>query len=187
MFQPTDRRIFKVEAKGSAVAEALLKVIPEGIRAEQVVFACVGTDRSTGDSLGPMVGSALERLGYRVVGTMENTMNAMNLRERIENELPGGAYVIAIDACLGLLTSVGLVGVGEGPGKPGGGVGKVLPPVGDCHIYGIVNVGGFMEYFVLQNTRLSLVISMAKGIVRGITQAIPLADSQVAAATEYLL
>lgn len=29
---------------------------------------------------------------------------------------------------------------------------------------GIVNVGGFMEYFVLQNTRLSLVMNMANVI-----------------------
>ena len=38
---------------------------------------------------------------------------------------------------------------------------KELPEVGDIHINGIVNVSGFMEYFVLQNTRLHLVMSMA--------------------------
>ncbi|MGB4008573.1 MAG: DUF1256 domain-containing protein, partial [Bacillota bacterium] len=36
------------------------------------------------------------------------------------------------------------------------------------HITGIVNVGGFMEYLVLQNTRLSLVIRMAEAIAGGI-------------------
>ncbi|MNN53765.1 hypothetical protein D3C81_1685430 [compost metagenome] len=39
------------------------------------------------------------------------------------------------------------------------------------HITGIVNVGGFMEYLVLQNTRLSLVMNMADVIARGIHMA----------------
>jgi len=52
--------------------------------------------------------------------------------------------------------------------KPGAGVKKELPVVGDIHITGVVNVGGFMEYFVLQNTRLHLVISMAEVIAKGI-------------------
>jgi len=43
-----------------------------------------------------------------------------------------------------------------------------LPPVGDMHITGIVNVGGFMEYFVLQNTRLSLVMKMSHIIAEAI-------------------
>ena len=33
-------------------------------------------------------------------------------------------------------------------------------------ISGIVNVGGFMEYVVLQNTRLSLVMNMANKIAQ---------------------
>ncbi|MCL6574238.1 MAG: DUF1256 domain-containing protein, partial [Bacillus sp. (in: Bacteria)] len=45
---------------------------------------------------------------------------------------------------------------------------KDLPAVGDIHITGIVNVSGFMEFFVLQNTRLNLVMNMAKTIANGI-------------------
>ena len=40
-----------------------------------------------------------------------------------------------------------------------------LQPVGDCHISGVVNVAGFMEYIVLANTPLSMVLNMAKKIV----------------------
>ena len=39
------------------------------------------------------------------------------------------------------------------------------------HITGIVNVSGFMEYFVLQNTRLHLIMEMAKTIAKGIYDA----------------
>ena len=45
---------------------------------------------------------------------------------------------------------------------------KNLPEVGEVHITGIVNVAGFMEYFVLQNTRLSIVMKMADIISRSI-------------------
>ena len=41
---------------------------------------------------------------------------------------------------------------------------KELPPTGDAHIVGHVNVGGFRDFFVLQNTRLSLVVDMAARI-----------------------
>jgi len=37
---------------------------------------------------------------------------------------------------------------------------------------GVVNVGGFMEYFVLQNTRLSLVMRMADVIAEGLRLAL---------------
>ncbi|MDT2277191.1 DUF1256 domain-containing protein [Paenibacillus larvae] len=37
-----------------------------------------------------------------------------------------------------------------------------MPPVGDIHIKGIVNIGGYMEYLVLQCTRLALVDEMAR-------------------------
>ncbi|MFP3381143.1 DUF1256 domain-containing protein, partial [Bacillus sp. SIMBA_069] len=56
--------------------------------------------------------------------------------------------------------------------KPGAGVGKELPPIGDASITGVVNVGGFMEYFVLQNTRLSLVMKMATQIADACEEAI---------------
>lgn len=36
------------------------------------------------------------------------------------------------------------------------------------HIVGIVNISGFMEYIILQNTRLSLVMRMADTISSGI-------------------
>ncbi|MNY42755.1 hypothetical protein D3C86_1776740 [compost metagenome] len=52
--------------------------------------------------------------------------------------------------------------------RPGAGVNKQLPPVGDIHMTGIVNVGGFMEYFVLQNTRLSLVMQLGDKIVSAV-------------------
>ncbi|WP_425436657.1 spore protease YyaC [Paenibacillus donghaensis] len=132
-----------------------------------VAFLCIGTDRSTGDSLGPLVGRYLKRRGIpRVFGTLQDPCHAQNLQEHLDSLQ--GKFVLAIDSCLGRSTSVGRIDIGEGPLQPGAGVGKELSEAGDAHIKGIVNVGGFMEYFVLQNTRLALVDDMATAIGRAI-------------------
>jgi putative sporulation protein YyaC len=143
---------------------------------KSIVFVCIGTDRSTGDSLGPLVGTHLTKHQYNglhVFGTLEDPVHAMNLNDTIEHveRLFPNAFLVAVDACLGQLTSVGHITVADGPVKPGAGVQKELTPVGDMHLTGIVNVGGFMEYFVLQNTRLSLVMNMSEIIARTLFRA----------------
>ncbi|MBM7645521.1 putative sporulation protein YyaC [Scopulibacillus daqui] len=134
-----------------------------------IVVVCIGTDRSTGDSLGPLIGTKLIELNehqYPVYGTLEQPIHAINLDEKLKeiNHAYRKPFIIAIDACLGKYNNIGTISIGEGPVLPGAGVNKKLSPVGDMHITGIVNVSGYMEYFVLQNTRLSLVMNMAKVI-----------------------
>ncbi len=80
-------------------------------------------------------------------------------------------FIIAIDACLGLLSSVGYMTIAKGPVQPGAAVQKKLPAIGDIHMTGIVNVGGMMEFFVLQNTRLHTVMNMADAMAKGIIKA----------------
>jgi putative sporulation protein YyaC len=132
---------------------------------KEILFVCVGTDRSTGDSLGPLVGTMLQKKGIPAIGTLDNPVHAMNLVETIES-LPKDKFIIAIDAALGQLSSVGKIKVEQGALSPGAGVNKELPEIGDMSITGIVNVGGFMEYFVLQGTRLSLVMKLAEEITK---------------------
>ncbi len=139
----------------------------------EVVLLCIGTDRCTGDALGPLIGSHLAGLSLRtahVYGTLEKPVHATNLEETLVRirDRHRDPLIIAIDACLGRLDSVGNVMIGAGPLKPGAGVNKQLPAVGDVYITGIVNVGGFMDYFVLQNTRLYLITRLAKVIADGL-------------------
>lgn len=139
-----------------------------------IMVLCIGTDRSTGDSLGPLVGSKLAASspGFLVRGTLEQPVHAANLAETL-SELRNhhNWWIVAVDASLGNADSVGTVNVGLGSLQPGAGVNKKLPPVGSVYITGTVNVGGFMEYFVLQNTRLSLVIKMADLITEALISA----------------
>lgn len=152
----------------------LLRLLPRTTH-RPIVIVCIGTDRSTGDSLGPLVGSLLEEkniVSFNVYGTLDEPIHAVNLDERLKEIMikHHDPYIIGIDACLGRMKNVGVIQVGDGPLKPGAGVNKELPAVGDIHITGIVNVSGFMEFFVLQNTRLNLVMKMAKTIANGIYQ-----------------
>jgi len=51
-----------------------------------VVLLCIGTDRSTGDSLGPLVGSKLKSFKqnfYHIYGTLDKPVHASNLSETI--------------------------------------------------------------------------------------------------------
>lgn len=143
---------------------------------DPLVILCIGTDRSTGDSLGPLVGSRLKTLSspsLKVYGTLENPVHAVNLEEttkKIHLELKE-PFIVAVDACLGKSESIGYISIKSGPLQPGTGVNKSLPAVGNLHVVGVVNVGGFMEYLVLQNTRLNLVMQMAELIGDGIIQA----------------
>ncbi|MCX7842732.1 MAG: spore protease YyaC [Clostridia bacterium] len=153
------------------LTDALYLMLYRGARAgsKNIVFVCIGTDRSTGDSLGPLIGYKINSLKYRnvyIYGTLENPVHAKNLSEVLsdiyrKHENP---FIVAIDACLGRIDHVGYITVGEGPIKPGSGVNKDLVPVGDMHITGIVNFGGFMDFLILQNTRLSVVMKMADTI-----------------------
>ncbi|WP_070120011.1 spore protease YyaC [Bacillus marinisedimentorum] len=141
-----------------------------------IAIVNIGTDRSTGDSLGPLIGTFLQEkapANFHVYGTLDDPVHAVNLDEKLTHikkdlVMP---YIIGIDACLGRLKSVGVITLGEGPVKPGAGVNKELPDVGDIHLTGIVNVSGFMEFFVLQNTRLSLVMKMARSIADSLYEA----------------
>ena len=137
------------------------------------VLLCIGTDRSTGDSLGPLVGTKVEDHlppQVTVYGTLDRPVHAVNLEATIKEieENFTNPFIIAVDACLGRTESIGYINIKPGPLYPGTGVNKHLPAVGQMHIVGVVNVGGFMEYLVLQNTRLSLVMRMAEGISTGL-------------------
>ncbi|MEW6697397.1 MAG: spore protease YyaC [Bacillota bacterium] len=141
--------------------------------AADVIIVCIGTDRSTGDCLGPLVGTKLAASAghrFKVFGTLDEPVHASNMNEKLAVIQAGfpDAVVVAVDACLGHLENVGCVNIGDGPLLPGAGVNKSLPAVGQLHITGVVNVGGFMEFLVLQNTRLNLVMKLANLIAEGL-------------------
>ena len=144
----------------------------------EIVFLCIGTDRVTGDCLGPYVGyqlSAMHLPGVFVYGTLTQPVHALNLTEAHHEILlrHPTSLVIAIDASLGQKKHLGYVTIANGALYPGAAVHKKLPPVGDIHITGIVNTSGMLEQLTLQTTRLSTVVSIAQQITDGILLMIP--------------
>lgn len=154
------------------IGEQILRLLPKDFN-KQVVVLCIGTDRSTGDALGPLVGSFLLDKpinNFYIYGTLAQPVHALNLEQYITkiNNKYDNPFIISVDACLGRLRNVGKLQVKKGALKPGAAVNKNLPAVGNMHITGIVNVSGFMELTVLQNTRLNIVMEMSKSIANGI-------------------
>lgn len=138
-----------------------------------IIFFCIGTDRSTGDSLGPLIGYKLKffsKGNFFIYGTLENPIHAKNMvnvlgqiKSKFQNP-----YIIAIDSCLGSLNNIGKIFIQKKPLMPGLALNKELPEVGDMSITGIVNVSGNFEFLVLQNTRLNTVMNLADSISKGI-------------------
>ncbi|OOM71812.1 hypothetical protein CLPUN_48800 [Clostridium puniceum] len=138
-----------------------------------IIFFCIGTDRSTGDSLGPLVGYKLKYFSkniFYIYGTLENPIHAKNM-VNVLNEIKSkfqNPYIIAIDSCLGSLNNIGKIFIQKKPLMPGLALNKELPEVGDMSITGIVNICGNFEFLVLQNTRLNTVMNLADSISKGI-------------------
>lgn len=131
-----------------------------------VLFLCIGTDRSTGDSLGPLIGYKLKEQQVRriqIMGTLERPVHAMNLEQAIElvKTCYSDHVVVAVDASVGRQDHVGCVTIGKGALRPGLGVCKKLQAVGDIFITGIVGGYGNRDPLMLQSIRLSIVMRLA--------------------------
>mgnify|MGYP002171594986 CR=1 FL=1 len=152
-------------------AARLLLLLMNEMRASgrrQGVFLCIGTDRSTGDSLGPLIGYKLKqerRRGTLVFGTLDRPVHAMNLEHYVQvlkNGYPD-ALVVAVDASVGDESHIGYVTLGRGALKPGLGVCKELHAVGDLFITGIV--AGCSHYDPMMLHAIGVMIGGKKFII----------------------
>ena len=164
------------------IAASITKITYQAVETRQdIIVLCIGSDRSTGDALGPLTGTKLQTLNphFNVLGTLDEPVHATNLTHVIQhiNRSFANPFVIAVDACLGKLDNVGCVALGDGSVKPGSAVHKELPPVGDAYVTGVVNIGGFMEHMVLQSTRLNLVVKMSDAIAYGLSYGLTIVNT----------
>lgn len=144
---------------------------------KEIIFLCVGSDRSTGDSLGPLVGTMLQgkNIPFPVYGTLEKPVHAINIKKVLKeiHKKYGEAFVFGIDASLGNEAQIGYIFLKEGPFSPGNAVNKVLPSVGDYHMKAIVNyLDPFSPIQSLNSTRLYTVTILAEIITEIITRAV---------------
>ncbi len=175
-----NREIYYFDSGTGFEAEACAGTLYELIRGiareegkEGVVFLCIGTDRSTGDSLGPLIGHKLKEQRIRkarIVGTLDCPVHAMNLEQSVamvKMRYPNHV-IVAVDASVGSQDHVGYITLGKGALRPGLGVSKNLQAVGDIFITGIVGGCGSYDPLMLQSVRLSVVMKMADCICQSI-------------------
>ena len=162
------------------IGSDISRILDKNIGATQkLVILCIGSDRSTGDCLGPLIGYKLAQLispsdDVAVFGTLNHPVHAVNLLETINriHRIYNDPFIIAIDASLGRRDHIGYITLGSGALRPGLGVKNKLPEVGDIHITGIVNLSGGVDTVILQTTRLATIMTLADAIASGLSKAI---------------
>ena len=141
----------KKRTASTELAHVLKKCIGQIDRPwKEIIILCIGSDRITGDSLGPLIGQQLSRHRWKnihIYGTLDTPVHALNLESvlaDIKKRHPS-ALILAVDASLGSQKHIGYITAGIGP----------------------IHSGSF-EHFLLQTTRLSFVVQMADTITDGI-------------------
>ncbi|MFB9277713.1 spore protease YyaC [Cohnella cellulosilytica] len=166
-----DRKPGEADRVDAAGLQAFVNRIVSEHGGEELIFLCIGTDRSTGDSLGPWVGTLLEDRGVSgVLGTLRIPCDANSL-PKLMRTLPEKAVIIAIDACLGRPESVGSFLARKGPLVPARSVNGGLEAVGAYSIEGVVNENSLKPYWTLQSTSLYRVMEMAEQVADVIANA----------------
>lgn len=144
--------------------ERLMSAAPLG---EPITIVGIGSDRTTGDCLGPLVGDYLADLPqFQVLGTLDDPVHAANMAE-IVSEITG--FTIAVDAALG--SPVGGISIRGGSLAPGAAFGRDLPHVGDIAISGLMCESGPLGFERLRSVRLGFVRRVAHTIAIAVATA----------------
>lgn len=160
----------------------MLDVLPESIEdfrldcalltlGARPVILCIGSDRVTGDCLGPIVGQMLidRNVNAYVYGSLSRPVTALNLKESVKHikRVHADKKVLAIDSSVGKLADVGKIRVAFGSIAPGSADGKNLPKVGDVSVTATVTD---ISKTPLSAVRLGLVFSLARDITERIAR-----------------
>lgn len=169
---------YTVSLYGKNAASALTQAIGKLLSGENKmpVLLCVGSDKITGDCLGPLVGYLLtERYGMPayVYGTMRLPVTAKNVETAVRfiTRAHPNCPVFALDAALSSSRDIGLVRLRDRGLCPGGAFGKGLPAVGHYSLTAVVNSGG-RNNERLFSTSLGRVLELAEMIAAGIHAAL---------------
>lgn len=129
------------------------------------VILCIGSDRVTGDCLGPIVGQMLveRNVNAFVYGTLSHPVTALNLKESVRHikRVHSDKKVLAIDSSVGKASDIGKVRISFGSIAPGSADGKKLPKVGDVSITATVTD---LSKTPLSAVRLGIVYDLAREV-----------------------
>ena len=171
------------EAKKAFVVEKrrfALNFAPLGnTRGMETVIICIGSDRVSGDMLGPLVGSRLREeyhLPCPVYGAVGESVNGLNLDEYLHmiDLRHKQSRIIAVDAALGKGEDVGKIRLKKGGIKAGGALDRKGEKVGDIGVVGVVAKEEAPKdvYAALLGVPFALVEELAKRIAEMIHTAL---------------
>lgn len=139
------------------------------------VIACIGSDLSVGDSLGPITGTLLKEklrlLNCFIYGTLQKPITAHEIRyiNKFLRQSHPDSPIIAVDAAVGSSGDIGLIKIANHGVNPGSGANKKLGMVGDISVMGIIAEKSLFNLSILSSTRLNIVYRMANIIAEGIS------------------
>lgn len=143
------------------------------------IFLCVGSDKVTGDTFGPIVGQHLEDLfkgkyqNIKIIGTLDEPVSAINVDTVVEKiyKEHKNPCVIAIDSALAQTKEIGKIIVSNSKMQFGKGTNRKPIAAGDISIKGVVAKDYKIPRYnfnQLQNTSLGLVMNLANVTSNGI-------------------
>ena len=144
-----------------SVIKKVAKSIPSD---KETVVACIGTDCSSGDSLGPIVGTLLQAEHFsNVIGTLNDPLDFGNYQTKFDEKYGerDNLFVIAVDAAFGYPTEVEQIIVRKGGLIPGSSLWEAKHEFGDLTVMGVINSLGPNNEQVLHTTSLRVVLNMA--------------------------
>ncbi|HEY8424219.1 MAG TPA: spore protease YyaC, partial [Clostridia bacterium] len=153
------------------LADALLKKL-RAFRSLPVIL-CIGSDRVTGDCLGPLCGHLLVNVYNApcyVYGTLDLPVTAKNLENTLDfiKARHPGQKIWAVDACVGEPKDVGVIKIGSGL-YPGSFLGHNLPRSGHLGITACVASNKDNDF---QTARLGNVFKLADIIAQAIDKSL---------------
>jgi len=148
----------------------------------KLIFLCIGTDRIIGDSFGPLVGYKLQHFfkdeeNIKVIGSLNNIIcmhNISRIIDEISNTYPD-SFLIAIDAALSNKNNIGKIIVSKNSIDVGSSFNRKGIYVGNVSIKGIVSKNlnnPKINFKLLQNTSLNLIMNMSDCVAQGICDVI---------------
>ena len=150
----------------------------------EIIFLCVGTDRMTGDCLGPLVGTRLEEklapyniFNITIYGTLKENLCYSNMKDQLEHMKMNhpNACVVVIDAALSDEEKIGKIFVEQRKMTLGKGLHKSQIKVGDISIKAVVGKNYKLpmhNFSILQNISLNSIIALSEIIADGICEVI---------------
>lgn len=116
---------------------------------ENILFVCIGNGKIIGDSLGPLIGTVLEKnkrliqnnVNIDVIGTFENPILYYNVEKVIKNiNSQDYSEIVIIDSALGSKENIGKVVITPAEILIGVGVNRGRRVKGDIILKGVVGI-----------------------------------------------